>query len=435
MSRGRQGPASRGGSRRSRPATRTATGREADRIKNTRAGWASPATAVATYWRSGPLPVPVAGFAAGLWAALTGVTIAVVATLVVWIFAAGESASNTAMRVGADIWLAAHGAPFRVGDGVWTLLPWAWVLLPSLGIWAAGRWVAHRAAVAYPKSVIVASVCLSAGYALVALLAALFGTLSGAGAMPVRAAFHAGAVALLVSAAAMMHRAGLGASAVARARHMLRPAAGALAVLVGGSALLLTTALVSSHSSGAELFGEIRPGLVGVLALFALWLGYLPSALMWALAYGVGAGIQVGGATVGPASALDEAVPMLGLHMVPTTAHYWWFVGCLVPVAAGAVLSALAPAGSRREWLTSRAICLASVLIVVDLWWTISVGRIGTGRLDLLGPSPLAIPAIFALLVVGVLLQALWVWGSGRWRSRHVIDLTETPEDVADTTA
>jgi hypothetical protein len=390
---------------------------------------------VATYWRSGPLPVPVAGFAAGLWASLTGVTIAVVATLLVWIFAAGESASNTAMRAGADIWLAAHGAPFQVGQGVWTLLPWAWVILPSLGIWAAGRWVAHRAAVAYPKSVFVASVCLAAGYALVALLAALFGTLSGVGAMPARAAAHAGFVALLVSATAMMHRAGLGSAAVARARQMLRPAAGALAVLVGGGALLLATALVASHGAGAEQFGEIRPGLVGVLALFTLWLGYLPAALMWALAHGVGAGIQVGGMTVGPASPLDEAVPMLGLHMVPTTVQAWWFIGSLVPLAAGFVLSALAPAGSRREWFTSRAMSVACVLIAVDLWWAISVGRIGTGRLDLLGPSPLAIPVILGLLTAGVLLHGLWVWGGGHWRARHVIDLTDASEDVADSTA
>ena len=32
-------------------------------------------------WRSGPLPVPVAGVAAGLWASLTGLVITVVLTL------------------------------------------------------------------------------------------------------------------------------------------------------------------------------------------------------------------------------------------------------------------------------------------------------------------------------------------------------------------
>ncbi|MCB0922692.1 MAG: hypothetical protein KDC08_12880, partial [Actinobacteria bacterium] len=118
MSRASQGPANRGRTTRSRPVNRSAGGREADRIKATRAGWASPTSAVTSFWRSGPLPAPVAGVAAGLWAALTGLVITVVLTLLVWIFAAGESASDTAMRVGSDIWLVAHGTPFAVGAGV-----------------------------------------------------------------------------------------------------------------------------------------------------------------------------------------------------------------------------------------------------------------------------------------------------------------------------
>ena len=91
--------------------------------------------------------------------------------------------------------------------GVWTLLPWAWIVFPTLVLWAAGRWVAHRAAVAYPKSLAVAGACLGATYAAVALLAALFGTLSGAAAMPARAALHAAVLGFAVSVTAMAWRA------------------------------------------------------------------------------------------------------------------------------------------------------------------------------------------------------------------------------------
>lgn len=160
-------------------------------------------------WRSGPLPVPVAGVAAGLWASLTGLVITVVLTLVVWIFAAGESASDTALRVGADVWLAGHGTPFRVGTGVWTLMPWAWVVFPGVTLWAAGRWLAHRAAVAYVKSAAVAAAALATTYAVVALLAALYGTMSSAAAIPMRAFLHAGLIAFLVSFTAILWRAGL----------------------------------------------------------------------------------------------------------------------------------------------------------------------------------------------------------------------------------
>jgi hypothetical protein len=379
--------------------------------------------------------VPVAGFAGGLWASLTGVTIAVVGTLLVWIFAAGESASDTALRVGPDVWLAAHGVPFRVGEGVWTLMPWMWVVLPSLVIWAAGRWVAHRAAVAYPNSVLVAAVSLAAAYGLVALLAALFGTLSGAGAMPVRAAVYGACLAGVVSGASMMHRAGLGRAGVRRAMTMLRPAAGALAVLLGGSALLLLGALLASHSLATEQLADIRPGPVGVLALFLAWLGYLPAALLWALSYAMGAGIQVGGQNVGPLSQLDESIRMLGLHMVPATTQPWWLLGWLVPLAAGAVLSLLAPDGGRAERLKARALAVAVVLIVTDVWWMISTGRIGAGWLEFLGPSPVLLPMLTAALLAGILLHVAGTWGWARWQNRDVVDLTEPAGDTSDTTA
>jgi hypothetical protein len=197
---------------------------------------------------------------------LTGLALTVVSTLVVWIFAAGESASDTAMRVGADVWLVAHGTPFTVGDGTWTLLPWAWIVFPSVTLWAAGRWVAHRAAVAYPKSVAVAALCLAGTYAVVALLAALFGTLSGVSAMPARAALHAGLLAFLVSSAAMIHRARLSEGVLKRVWQLARPAVGALAVLTIGACLVLATALVLGHSSVAQSLADVQPGLVGGIA-------------------------------------------------------------------------------------------------------------------------------------------------------------------------
>lgn len=426
MSRASQGPANRGRTTRSRPVNRSTGGREADRIKATRAGWASPSNAVTTFWRSGPLPAPVAGVAAGLWAALTGLVITIVLTLVVWIFAAGESAADTAMRVGADIWLVAHGTPFAVGSGIWSLLPWGWLVFPGITVWAAGRWVAHRAAIAHPRTLLVAAASLAGTYAVVGLLAALYGTMAGASAMPVRAVLHTGGVAFVVSAAAMLWRAKLGQDALAKAWRLARPAVGALAVLTAGAGLLLTAVLIAGRSAVGASMQVIEPGLMGGAALFIGWLGYLPATLMWVLSYATGAGVEVAGVTVTPTAALTDPIELFGLNLLPTTAQVWWLAGLIVPVVAGVVLSRLAgPARSVRDWLLPRAAAVALVLIVVDLWWAVSVGRLGEGRLAAVGPPPLVIAILCGGVVVGVILQCLAVWALRWWRGRHVIDLTD----------
>ncbi len=375
--------------------------------------------------------------AAGLWAALTGLVITVVLTLMVWIFAAGESASDTAMRVGADIWLVAHGTPFVVGSGVWSLLPWGWIVFPGITLWAAGRWVAHRAAIAHPRSLVAASACLAGTYAVVGLLAALYGTMAGASAMPLRAVLHTGGVAFLVSAAAISWRARLAPDAMRKAWSLARPAVAALAVLTAGAGLLLAAALVAGHGPVAASMQEIAPGLIGGFALFIGWLGYLPASLMWVLSYATGAGVEVAGATVTPTTALGERIDLFGLNLLPTTSQVWWLIGVAVPIAAGVVLSRVAgPASSLRGWLLPRAAAIALVLIAVDVWWAVSVGQLGEGRLGSVGPPPVVIVILLGGVVAGVLLEYLVTRVRRWWRNRHVIDLTldvdvEDAEDVS----
>jgi Family of unknown function (DUF6350) len=369
--------------------------------------------------------------AAGLWAALTGLALTVVSTLVVWIFAAGESASDTAMRVGADVWLVAHGTPFTAGDGTWTLLPWAWVVFPSVTLWAAGRWVAHRAAVAYPKSVAVAALCLAGSYASVALLAALFGTLSGVSAVPAGAALHGGLLALLVSSAAMVHRARVGDQVLQRAWLLARPAVGAVAALTVGACLVLALALVLGRGSLAQSLATIQPGLVGGAALLIGWLGYLPASLMWALSYAVGPGVDIAGSTVTATSAVAAPIDMIGLQLLPTTDQPWWLVGLLIPVAAGVVLSRVA--GQADHWrsaVLTRAAAVGLVVIVIDLWWAISVGTLGAGRLGSIGPSPWVIAVVTSGVILGVVLERAFWWWLHRRQPVEVIDLTDEPRDV-----
>lgn len=425
--------ASRGPASRTRPVNRAAAPREADRIKAPRTGWAQPAKAVRTLWRSGPLPVPVAGVAAGLWASLTGLVITVVLTLVVWIFAAGESASDTALRVGADVWLAGHGTPFRVATGVWTLMPWAWVVFPGLTLWAAGRWLAHRAAIAYVKSAAVGAGALAGVYALVALLTAFYGTMSGAAAIPMRAVLHAAVIAFCVSFAAIVWRAGLARGPLQRAWRMARPAVGAVATLVLGACVALIASIVAGYPAINAALQVVRPGAVGGLALFVAWLGYLPAALLWCLSFVMGTGVQVGGVAVTPLAPLEAPIDVLGLNLLPVTANPVWLLGALIPIAAGVVLNRVAGgATTRRAWLQVRGVALAVLLIVVDLWWFIATGRLGEGRLDLLGPTPLLIPVLLVAVVLGIAGDEVVTWARRRWGRGRTVDLTDAEPSTLD---
>jgi hypothetical protein len=135
---------------------------------------------------------------------------------------------------------------------------------------------------------------------------------------------------------------------------------------------------------------------------------------------------MVSGTTVSPTFALESPVEMLGLHLLPTTVQPWWLVGALTPIAAGVVLSRIAgPAASRRDWLLARAAAVAVLLIAVDLWWAISVGRIGGGRLDLLGPPPTVIAVLAGGVVLGILLEVAGSRAHRWWSARHVVDVTD----------
>lgn len=204
-----------------------------------------------------------------------------------------------------------------------------------------------------------------------------------------------------------------------RAWQMARPAVGALAVLTIGACVAFVAALVGGFSAVSATLATIQPGLIGGIALLIGWLGYLPATLFWALSYVIGAGITVAGGTVSPLAPLPAPIEMLGLNLLPTTAQPWWLVGLLIPISAGVILTRLAgPAGSRREWVVTRAVALAVVLLAVDLWWFISVGRLGEGRLELLGPSPLAVPILMAAMLLGIAGDVLLRWGWRWWRAR-----------------
>jgi len=184
--------------------------------------------------------------------------------------------------------------------------------------------------------------------------------------------------------------------------------AGALAALAGAGALLAGISLAVHLHEAALLERDLAPGAVGTLLLLLLQLGYLPNAVIWAIAFSVGPGFAFGSGTVvaptGSALAQLPAFPMLaalppGLH----AAVPGWIEPAVlaVPYLAGGLggllLVRAAPAltlDAAPLWgLACGAVCGG----ILGLLAAVSGGPLGAGRLAAVGPSAWQIGGVSAL--------------------------------------
>ena len=151
------------------------------------------------------------------------------------------------------------------------------------------------------------------------------------------------------------------------------------------------------------LLVELGPDVSGGLLLVVLTLAYVPTAIMWSMAYLLGPGISLGvGVAVSPfaetASASLPGFPMLAaLPSQPPTA------GAALPVL-GVVAGALAGLALRRRGhvglsgcgLTLAASGLVGIAVAAGAW--LATGSLGTTTLVALGPSPALVAGAAALL-------------------------------------
>lgn len=404
-----------------------------------RSGWAAPSVTVPQGWRTGPLSLPVTAVLAGVWAAVVGLVLTVIPTLIIWIFAAGQSSSGTAIRVGVDVWLVANGVPLVAANTGWTLLPTAWVVLPACCLWAAGRWVAHRAAVADLRSVAIASSLTAAGYAAVALLAGLFATLTAAAPHLGWAVLRTGVLAFAVAGLAQVYTARLARPWWARTWDRLQFGLGAFGVLAAGSLVLLILVGLASSGHVVGQMSYLDPGLVGAVALFMIWLGYLPAIVLWVLSYGLGAGIRLGSETITPWAGGTAPMPNLpGLSLLPTTDHVWFLAVWVIPLAAGVILArgvARSAPGDRQTMIRRGVVALAVVGVAAGFWWWIATGDLGSGRMSYIGPTIWVVPVLVGGVGLGALLWVATVVGRRHWRRRATIDLSDRAEPAAPTDA
>lgn len=343
--------------------------------------------------RGDHLPWPLAAIAWSLAAAGAVWIVAATLPIAAWV-AAGRAPAPAVLHATAQTWLAAHGASAHLGGVVIGLIPLGLTLVAIAACAAAAHHAAERYALPVGSTpaerwravAAVAGTCV-ASYCVAALIMAL---IVGDADRVTSAVFGAMLVALL--------GAGLGAARGLDAHPTdLLPAWVAQAPRAVGvgllgltlaSAVVAVTALVAHWSQVQAVLDTLDPDPAGQVILAAVQVAYLPTVLLWAGAFLLGAGITTGGGGVLSPGHVEmsalPAIPVLGsLPTVSTGADWAWLsLGVLAGAAAGVMMvrgteptwveaawrGALAGAATGAVW------CLASWFAVGDLGTRAMVG-------------------------------------------------------------
>lgn len=342
---------------------------------------------------------------AGLEAAILSWLFVVVPTVAAYVATAaapllGEASWDDAAVIGTGLWLLGHGATIDMGDAVSiSLAPLGTTLLSAALVYGGAR----RARLRRPAT---AAFALG-GYVLTVL--GLSALVPGPAGRPMVAL---GAV--VVASVAL----GL---ALARAR-ALRPAwwlrllevlpdavrAGvraawiALGALLGLAVLTLAIALVQGIVTVLDLQEALAPGRMGTIALVLGQLAYVPTMVVWALAWLAGPGFAVGQGTLfSPSEVVSAplpAVPALGVLPEPGQPGLGWVV--LVPVLVGAGVGWwLHRRRFQETWwqaVLSGVVTAGTVAVLAAVLTHAAAGSIGPGRLATVGASPPAVAGALA---------------------------------------
>ncbi|GAA2707705.1 MULTISPECIES: DUF6350 family protein [Streptomyces] len=365
-------------------------------------------------------------FVGGVLAAGLGLGAFAMVVLAMWITSPyPDSGPGGALRIAADLWLAAHGAALVRTETLpgpaapLALTPLLCALVPCTLLYRAARHALEPPEDMPPETPgpppRAAFTAMAGGYLLVALAAVVYAWSS-----PVRPDALSALLQLPLVTGAFVGagvwtaagRPGLPAPPFVRRTvpgrlrgwftkaHLagvVRAAAVTTAVLLGGGLLLVGGALALHAGAAQEAFVQLAPRWSGRVALALASAALLPNAAIWAVAYGLGPGFTVGGGSLvaplhpTPDRPLLPRFPLLAALPSPGEA------GPLVLAAAAALAAAagIALARSavpRREpagyGLVAATAALGALLCgaVMTVLAYAASGAIGNGTLASFGP-------------------------------------------------
>ncbi|MFV0320350.1 MAG: DUF6350 family protein [Microbacterium sp.] len=176
---------------------------------------------------------------------------------------------------------------------------------------------------------------------------------------------------------------------------VVRGTAVTLTGLLGLGALALAVAVLTRGSEVIALFEVARVDALGATLVTLGQLVYLPTLIVWALAWIAGPGFGLGvGSAVSPAGTQTGPVPGIPiLGAVPESISPWLLLVLLLPIGVGALAGWIVR--SRRvdaDPLLPRLVITASIGVLTGagaaLLAALAAGSMGPGRLAAVGPEP-----------------------------------------------
>lgn len=361
--------------------------------------------------------------AGGVPAAVGWVALAALASLA-WLTAPVGTYGGV-LGVSTQLWLAGHAGGLDIAGVRWTLVPYG---ISLLLIWllalVSGEILRRWRDAEEPRGITL----LTRGALVVLIYAVIVGGIGLAVGNPRQGtAAFGGAVAVGVLgvgwAGARTFGSGSGTWVPDGAHRLLRALAIGLLVLATAGTGALVTGLIAHWAQVVVLTGALGGGVAGGLGALVAQLAYLPTVIVWAASYTLGAGVDLGdGSLVSPSDThlgllpgwpLTAAVPPNGPGTVLGLA---WLAGGVV--AGGLAAWTFLRGGPRTRPDTSTAFG-GGVGLLVGLVATgiglLTRGDLGVSRLVGLGPRPLELLVLaVTLTTAGGLVTGLGV-GTARW--------------------
>lgn len=173
-------------------------------------------------------------------------------------------------------------------------------------------------------------------------------------------------------------------------------------LILAAAAVALTALLLARFADVVALDESLDAGPVGGFVLTCLQILAMPTLVVWAAAWLLGAGVGLGtGSVTGPFAGEAGPLPALPvLGAVPVDPPSWAAAVLLVPVLAGFAAAVLV----RRGGATTGAVPLGLVAgpvaaVVVGALAALSAGAAGPGRFAAVGPDALVVAGLAAGLV------------------------------------
>jgi hypothetical protein len=384
------------------------------------------------------------GISASLWAVVIGLTLAAAPMVVMWMASPDSGLTWTeSLRLGGLLWVVAHGVPVVLAGTTVSLLPWGLVLIPLLLLGTGGTWAARRSGVSDLRSgaLLVAAGALAYATAVAVVASVTFEAASRTNA--VTAAVHGFVIAGIALSWGALRGAGIDPLALlpTLAAVVVRAGVVAAAAIVGVGSIAAAVSLLTHIDDAITMHQSLGAGVGGGLVLALLGVGYAPVMALWSAAYVMGAGVVVGPeSTLSPflpAATPTELPPFPILAALPqsTTTAAWLLP--LTGILAGILAGILVGRRTRREArlvrlaLAGGAAAVAGLLLTLGAW--MSAGALGDGRLAYLGPVPVTVGVLAAVLVVLGAVPAAVAPSADRRLQVAKVDAAVPPGPVADT--